>query len=342
MKPLTLNCRICLSFLCFMLLVACGAPRIGVAQQATDSPELTALEVVASDLSEPCSLAVRPGGQRSGPGLLFVDQGTGRVLGISTDDDKPELMVVLEGFAPQLGPAPSSIMFRMRNGLLVALPGDADHKPEVCEFDVDDDKLPIDASNGKAILTYASEGPASLTAMDLDRSTLVATTGPLHWLLTGKIQKGPAVAFKLFMNTAEASHVGTPTSLVFSSKGYLVVAEAGSDDQSGTSHLVFYHPVNQTSPPLMKLDTGLAHITDIAYSPTTDNLFATNYAADDPQRSGLYRLEAKYDPATQQQLCTAVQVAQVAHPTSLAFTSKGVLYLTDASEGTLLKGPSDF
>ncbi|QDU55812.1 hypothetical protein Pan181_20080 [Aeoliella mucimassa] len=310
--------------------------------EGPDSPAEVEFQVLAEGLKDPGLVVIRPGGSRSGPDLLFAERAAGRVLGIDSTVESPKVQTVLEGFDTTTGPAPASLVFRSRNRLLAALSGTSDQPALVCEYNLDDDRLPMDSSDRHVMLKYQSDSAISFTAMDRDHDGILLATGEHHWLLRGKLQDGPAANLKRFVKTSSATNIGNPTALVFSEKGYVVVSEAGTGEPAATCRLVFYHPVNQIAAPLMVLDTGLEHITDLAYSENTGNLYATNLAADSPERCGVYRLQATFDAETNQQTCNAVLVAQVDHPTSLAFANDGSLYITNAGKGQLLKGPKSF
>jgi DNA-binding beta-propeller fold protein YncE len=93
----------------------------------------------------------------------------------------------------------------------------------------------------------------------------------------------------------------------------------------------------------LSVTTGLFDITDLAYSPVTEFLYAVDFASMAEDRGGIYRIDAAIVDG--RQACQVLPVATVFRPTALAFAPDGAMYVTalgdtDAAQenrGILLK-----
>ncbi|WP_442485680.1 hypothetical protein [Aeoliella sp. SH292] len=338
--------RISAALLSGMVLTALAvllAP-LAVAQKADTTADDLNVEEIADGLVDPIAVVVRPGGSRSGPDLLVVESPTGRVLGLSTAKPDAEPVEVLPSVSAdgteKVGPA----LFRSRNRLLLGSTA-ADHSSaSIVEFDIDDEKLPMKPSDRTVLFTYKPEsGQVKLASMARDVDSLIVATNDHQWLLTGKLKSGPAEALTKYIDTLSMTKVGTPQAVAYNDKGYVVVAETGKDNDKGDSMLVFYHPSDSTTKPLLALPFNLDGIRALAYSPTTGCLYAAAAEAL-TERSGIFRIDSAIDPDTKQQSCNTVLITETALPTAMAFAEDGTLYVTvvdmeesqDAS-GKLLK-----
>lgn len=303
--------------------------------------EGVSLEVVTDGLASPVALAVRPGGSRSGPDLFLAESASGRVLGLSTRASKPTLVEAVVGMpsGPQQGPC--ALAFRTRNHLLVGLNGSDGKSLSVRDYDLDDDRLPMPNDEYQLLLTYATnEPPVALASIVRDQTRLYVATGEHHWLLEGKLGRGPTEELLPFVDTLEATKIGVPRAITASEKGYLVVAQAGQTDTAEASQLVFYHPIDKTAGPLLQVPTALDKIVSLAYSAQSGNLYAANRSDANTQQDGVYRLDAGVDSATGKQVCQAVLIAKTARPVALVFAPKGDLYVATQGDSASA-GPSD-
>jgi hypothetical protein len=302
------------------------------------------VEMVADGLVDPIAVVVRPGGSRSGPDLLVVESPKGRVLGFSTAKLDAEPVEVLPSVSAdgteKVGPA----LFRSRNRLLLGATNGDGSSASIVEFDIDDEKLPMKPSDRAVLFTYKPEsGKVNLASMARDVDSLIVASNDHQWLLTGKLKSGPAEALTKYIDTLSMTKVGTPQAVAYNDKGYVVVAETGKDNDKGDSMLVFYHPSDSTTKPLLALPFNLDGIRALAYSPTTGCLYAAAAEAL-TERSGIFRIDSAIDPDTKQQSCNTVLITETALPTAMAFAEDGTLYVTvvdmeenqDAS-GKLLK-----
>lgn len=300
-----------------------------VATAFAEVAEQIELQTVAEGLARPCDLALRLGGSRSGPNLMVAEGDTGRVVGLSTEDFASGVMEILEPASDTQQWGEARLVFRSRNRMLIGQAAVDGSALRVIEFDIDDDSLPMTRDEQRLRFEYEPEsGAVELTGMTRDADLLVLSTGQHQWLLQGELRSGPPTKLKLFLNTKEVTNAGSPSTVKFSHKGYLVVVESGLDN-SAESMLVFYHPENIVAEPLMKLPIKLTGVVSLAYSTTTGNLYVANRTSESNE-SGIYRLDAEYDASSGEQTCEAVRVVELDDPTALVFDDAGALFIATA------------
>lgn len=308
------------------------AAAAATAQQAASQ---ASVELLAESLARPTGLALRPGGARSGPDLIVAEAGAGRLLGLSTDVPDARVEAVLTGLDEVGDPGWVCLEFRSRNRLLIGQTNEARRRAQVSELDIDDDLLPMSADSLTRVFDYQSDsGTLTLAGMSHDSSSLVVAGGEHGWLLKGRISSGPPGDLRPFIDTKTATGAGTPRAVTYSSKNYLVVAEAGSAAEQGDSVLVFYHPARIVDEPLLKVATGLDDIVALAYSPASGNLYAADAAWGDASRGGVYRLQASVKHGTSEGTCEAVLVARIARPSALVFSDDNELYVATLGDAT--------
>lgn len=305
------------------------------------SAEEVEVQTVAEGLTRPCDLALRLGGSRSGPNLMVAEGDTHRVLGLSTTDFEGGLVEVVEPAADDANWGDARLVFRSRNRMLVGQAAADGSALRIIEFDIDDDALPLSRDEQKLRYEYEPEsGSVELTGMTRESSTLVVATGQHQWLLKGTLRTGPPTKLKSFVRSEDVTEFGTPRAVKFSQKGYLVVVESGPASAT-ESMLVFYHPVDITSEPLLKLPIELTGIVSLAYSTTTGSLYVASQSPE-PAESGVYRLDAQFNASTGEQSCEAVRVVELDDPTALVFDDAGALFIATAgtageADGRLLR-----
>lgn len=326
-----------------------GLASRAVAQQVATTADDVNVEELAGGLVDPIAVVLRPGGSRSGPDLLVVESPKGRVLGFSTTKPDAEPVEILASVSAdgseKVGPA----LFRSRNRLLLGSVAADSSSASIVEFDIDDEKLPMKAADRTVLFTYKPQssesepGEVQLASMARDVDSLIVATHDHQWLLAGKLKSGPAEELTPFVRTLDMTKIGTPQAIAYNDKGYLVVAETGKDNDKGDSMLVFYHPTDSTTKPLLALPFDLDDIRALAYSPKTGCLYAAAARAL-TERSGIFRIDSAIDPDTKQQSCETVLVTETALPTAMAFAEDGTLYVTvvdmeenQAASGKLLK-----
>jgi len=113
-----------------------------------------------------------------------------------------------------------------------------------------------------------------------------------------------------------ADSASSPRAVATSDSGRIVVADAGG-------RLTFYNPINGTVELAMPID--LKEVTGLAYSPTSDSLYAVDFAG------GIHRIDDASQPG--RPACKTVKVADVDQPTALAFAPDGALYVVTYGDG---------
>jgi hypothetical protein len=159
------------------------------------------------------------------------------------------------------------------------------------------------------------------------------------WIALAELQNETVQSFRASIDTAKKSSFPNPTCVTVSPGGeYLVVAQMGKEGEAKDSRLTFYTLQGKIK---LNLEVGLHDIVALAYSPNRKHLFAIDYNYADPTKGGLYKLIA--DGADK---CKVKKLQDLSFATSMAFDSKGNLYVTklggpagseNADQGKLLK-----
>jgi sugar lactone lactonase YvrE len=139
------------------------------------------------------------------------------------------------------------------------------------------------------------------------------------WLLRSRLRGSVPGDLKPFLKVGER-----PTCAAISTRGWVVVGDAGKPSGSEDSRLIFHHPSDSTAETALSIKPGLQDISAIAYSPD-GSLFVADSAESDPQRGGIYRIDMDYQDRTIGG--KAVRVISVEHPTALSFAPDGTLYM---------------
>ena len=313
-----------------------AAPSVAVADEA-------AVTTILGGLQTPCAVAVRPeGGQ---PSEVFVaDRGAGRVVRVVAN--RPDVAdEVITGFPINASdsdkpnsPGIQSLFFLDHLRLVVA-GGDAGGKPFIRLYELQD---------LEGVLRFDEHKQTADPPADDDHATNsirsfhdLARTRPNDrvadaLLMAAAGEHGPAGLWKVAVraNTIgeiapidaakESEHVAAIGGIAIANAGYIVIA---ADAESGAEHhaaLKFLNPVDGRV--ALQIQTELPNIVGLAYSPTTGNLYAANYAPENKSADGIYRLDdagKSGKPA-----CRATKIAATPRPTALAFGPDGTLYVT--------------
>lgn len=299
--------------------------------------------MVLQGLSNPCGVAVRPGGAAARCEVFVSDTGDGRIVKMSSD--KPGSTTdVVTGFATAgSGPGvlatsgPRGLLFLGRRHLLVVC-GGGDDAESVRLYELPDDDAPLKADDAKRVITVPapSDGAESTgrlyalarTQINDRVSDLIVVTAwggdSQGWLGKAQVRSGALGDLAPFVAAADRSRALSPAGIVVSEKGYVVVGQAGSRDKSGDRALEFRNPIDGTR--LLAVPTKLHEISGLAYSRVTQNLYACDLAAADPQQGGVFRIDDASRPG--EPACQAVRIATLQRPTALAFGTDGALYVT--------------
>jgi 6-phosphogluconolactonase (cycloisomerase 2 family) len=111
-----------------------------------------------------------------------------------------------------------------------------------------------------------------------------------------------------------------PNAVAIGKHGYAVVSGVDSK-QSGSAVLKFVNPINNDVAMEVSADTGA--ISGLAYNAKSGNLYATVFDSQNSEEAGVYRIDDAGEAAF-----TAVKLASVERPTSLAFGPDDTLYVT--------------
>jgi hypothetical protein len=140
------------------------------------------------------------------------------------------------------------------------------------------------------------------------------------WIALAEFQNEKVKSFRPSIPTAKRSSYPGPTCSAVSPGGeYLVVSQMGKEGEAKDSRLVFYTLQGKM---LRNFEVDLHDIVALAYSPNRQHLFAIDYNYADPSKGGLYKLIGKGA-----EKCEAKKLQDVSYATSMAFDSKGNLFI---------------
>ena len=294
---------------CSLLFAACATTQ-----------ELPEIKPLLSDLVSPVAMAVRPGGNAERH-ELFVADNTGRIVRIGSDALDQSQEMVASG-----GSVPTAMRFLNSKTFLVAS-GEA--PPVLRAYEVPEDGEALNADQTKYEVHSAAGVRGTATAMTLGPTALYLTTAgdDVAGLLRSRVRSSVPGDLKPF------GQIGArPTCVAISTRGWVVVADAGEHDASEDSRLTFHHPTDSTADPALEIAPGLLDVVAIAYSPQ-DSLFAADFAEADSERSGVYRIDMDFHENSIGG--KAVRIAFIDRPTAMTFAPDGTLYvLATANENS--------
>ncbi len=332
--------------------------------EAGDDSSKYSVEKLATDLDNPCGLALRPNLPAGAPyELFFSESGAGQVVRISTD--KPtEKSPVITGFPmgnfgddPAYAVGPLGLEFLTRTKLAVGtgglgqgedlirvytLPADS----TVLRYDQADQSLGALAPDSRSKTGEGTFFAFAKIEDELDKALYATSVGDPDqgWVLKASMAGNKLADLQPFIATRRVTGAGSPSAVTVNPKSrshYLLVGQTGEKGNERDSLIGFYGPTTGT--PALILKSGLYDVTGLAYSPSGD-LYALDFAHADPKSGGVYRIDAA--DVNGRQSARAVKIAAIERPTSLAFTPDGVLYVSafgeqsdsdDPPSGQLLK-----
>ncbi len=310
-------------------------------------------EVVCEGLTNPSGLAVRPGASKERAELLIADSGAFRIVKYETDKPGEVADVVTEfpqstyGKGPEYAIGPLGLEFLNRKTLLVGGGGLADGEELLRVYQIEDDKLPIKAEAMKESLGPIAKGKDSSSGEGNfyaiarnDEGVFVTANGDdeFGWVLRAEVKAGKLGKLAPFIATKKATGVNAPCGAAFSAKGYLVIGQMGTITEPGDSLLTFYNPYDGDAEPALNLTTKLNDIVYLTYSPATGDLYVADFSWAEPDKGGIYRIDAVVDNDAGTMECKPTLVAKVTKPTALAFTPDGNLWCTSFGK---TEGPAD-
>jgi hypothetical protein len=191
---------------------------------------------------------------------------------------------------------------------------------------------------GKAALNYEKDasqklgplvaaegvlGEGNLYGLALSSSALYVTCNgddTKGWVSKADLNGTKFGKLERWLPTKEMVEVDAPVGITISKSGDIVVGQMGEVNKPQDSLLTFYSA--KTGKMLANYETKLYDITGVAYSPTTGQLYVTDFAWMKPDEGGLYRVDAQGTSVK------TTKIASLDKPTALAFAPDGTLYIT--------------
>ncbi len=289
--------------------------------------ETASIATVLTGLHRPCGVVVRPGGTADRYELFVDDNGAGRIVRWSNLKPKQATDVVT-GFKMQDAADPFHqtgplALWFLDPGLLVVgtsrdRGGDLVRAYELPEDDsvlsaevAPDATSPRDEQDGATCFAM-TRSRANEFVPDMLVLAVRGANDPGR-LMQARVQAGIVGEPRPF-GAADAND--SPRAVSVSISGRILVG-----DSSG--RLTFYNPIDGKVE--LAMPTDLKQLTGLAYSPTSDSLYAADFAG------GIHRIDDASEPG--HPACRTVQVADVSRPTALAFAPDGALYVVTFGSG---------
>lgn len=288
------------------------------------------VETVVSGLNNPCGIAIQPE-----TGHVFVaDSGAGRVVRIV--DGKIEDVIKgspkdIYGKGPMYDVGPMGLAFLDKDTLVVGDGGYVDGEEYLRVFTVPAaGSAPLDyekdaqQKSGPIAATDELKPEGNLYALAVTKNAIYVTCNgddTKGWLCKAELNGTKLGELKRSIATKEATNVDAPVGITVSKEGHLVVGQMGEINLPNDSLLTFYSP--QDGKMLMNLKTNLYDISGLAYSPTKNLLYATDFAWMQTEEGGLFRLDKSTPDSVK-----AVKIAALDKPTAIAFGADGTCYIT--------------
>lgn len=297
--------------------------------------EDVAVETVLTGLADPSGVAVQPGGLPAAYQVYVSDAAAGRIVRMSSGAPGTATEVITgfptatTGNGPLDRLGPRGLLFLDDSQLVVATGG----------------------PDGVVLRTYAVPGdghalPATRSQQQLKRDVdggcyAMARTHPNQAVPDRLVVSfvGARGQDALLQCRVQADFLGdlspfgggnapgqwrSPMAVTVSDRGYVVVGQAGALDASRDSTISFHSPADGAT--IVSVGTELHDVVGLAYSPSTGDLYAVDYAAAAADDGGVYRIDDVSSPG--RPACKAVKVADVRRPAALAFGPDGTLYVT--------------
>lgn len=154
------------------------------------------------------------------------------------------------------------------------------------------------------------------------------------WIALAEFQNEKITSLRPSIATAKLSSFPNPTCSTVTPAGeYLVISQMGKEGAAKDSRLVFYTLQGKM---LRNFEVELQDIVSLAYSPSRKHLFAIDSNSADPSKGGLYKLIGKGAKK-----CDVKKLQDLAYATSMAFDSKGNLYITSLGGPPTTDGKSN-
>ena len=328
---------------CFCLWLALAALACIATAQTVTEPKV---EILASGLDQPWSVAVRPV-KKNPIEILVAECGTGRAVSVLTN--KPgEVTPLITGLptipksdSKQPQAASFQVGFVDQYTLLTAdwgqagTPTSSSNKPAVRTFKLDlgaTPVQPIDKASSVASTKFAGEtagNPRQFTSLIyyIDTVYLTSRREGASIIVRCPVSTGKLTDLKPFLDASKFSDAGGRSSLAMSPRGELLIGLAGQADKARDSRLLFMHPISGTQ--LLDLPVPLLDTQAIQYQRTPRGamgLYALDLAESEPGEGGLYRLDAVSEKG--RDAIKAVRILKLDQPTAMACDEDGNFYVT--------------
>lgn len=292
-------------------------------------------QLVARSFYNPAGVAVQPES-----GHVFVSM-PDRIVRVVPDDSyaiHDELVgfpIETYGRGPVYEIGPLGLAFANKSTLVVGEGGRADGEDQVRIYTVGAQPVSKDkVRKAEDMISFSTpippgeeslRGEGNFYGVAILRSTVFVTCNgddTKGWIARLELDLTKPAPLKLipFIKSKELTDTNAPMGATFTPDGKLLVCQHGNHTARPDSLLTFYNPT--TGNLEKKLETGLRDLTGVAYSPKTGKLYATDFSWAEPDKGGLFRLDIVGNEVT------AVKLASLDHPTALAFTPAGKLYVT--------------
>lgn len=301
-----------------LLLLAVLGAVICAGAAAQESPHI---EPLLPEIGSAKALAIRPNESEERHELLIAD-GDGRILFVASDAvDKPEVIVT------GMKTAATAMCFVNGRTFIAAT---AEEPPQLRAYEIPDSGKPRAAEETKFEVRSATGVDGRTSAMTLGPNALyvVNVKNEIGSVLRSRVRSGVPSQIKPLANAGSR-----PTCVAISTRGWVVVGDAGMSDHTEDSRLMFLHPSDSTAEPALVIEPGLLDIAAIAYSPR-ERMYAIDTAESDPQRSGIYRIDMDFQDSRIG--AKAVRVLSIEEPTAMTFAPDGTLYVI-ADDGKLFR-----
>ncbi|MCA9203271.1 MAG: hypothetical protein R3C99_03915 [Pirellulaceae bacterium] len=303
-------------------------------------------ETVLGDLTNPAGIAIQPK-----TGHVFVsDSGAGRVIRVV--DGKAQEVIVgfpkdVYGKGPMYDIGPLGLVFLDEKTLVIGGGGLPDGEEmlrvyEVPEAGAEPIKADAMVSSYKLEGTDDIKGEGNFYGVAATKDAVYVTSNgddTKGWVGKAAIKGSKVESFVRSIATKEAVNVDAPVGVTISPRGEVVIGQMGEISVPNDGLVSFYGASDGKL--LLNVETGLSDITALAYSPKSEQLYATDFSWHDTSMGGLFQLVSKREDG--KQTVDAKKVTSLDKPTAMAFGEDGTLYITvigEPGKGKLLKiGP---
>lgn len=283
-------------------------------------------EIILSGLANPTGLAVRSALRGGGVEVVVADAESGRIVSsIWRDGEASSPRVVLA----ELPQEPTLLSWLSKKELLVA-------SKSMAVYVLDGEEL---ASEPKSVARWA-KGQGLIGSVAVNARFVYAVSD-------GQLLRARRVGERLTSLRATPNQLGAVAAITFSPRGYLVVLHRSTSGEDPSAwQLAFLDPEQPEKPAAASPIAGLRQPNQLAYgsSDVSDEgiLYVLDAGGDEPQSSGVYRIDAAFDDSGRSTPVARLLVS-VEQPSDLAIGPEGALYVATRSEGgAIIRGvPSD-